>query len=247
MRDLDKLVKNKEAIIRGKSKMFCLPFAGGGASVFNGWIKAMKDQMTICPIQLPGREERIMEQPYIEMEDLVQDIVQAILPYMNDQVYIFGHSMGAKIAFEVEKELEKQGEKTNLLVISGSRVPHIPEPNPIYHLPDDEFERELGRFEGTPKEIMESKELLAFFLPVLRADFTLYEIYYSKDVFQLKCPILALGGENDREADLEEIKSWGMYTDSDFRYRMFKGGHFFIRESEDEVLDELKAAIRNLS
>lgn len=73
-----------------------------------------------------------------------------------------------------------EGYRAKYLFISGSRIPSIPEPKPIYHLPDEAFKRELGRFEGTPKEILENQELLDFFLPMLRADFTMDETYYDK-------------------------------------------------------------------
>ncbi len=119
---------------------------------------------------------------------------------------LWGHSMGGKIAYELEKRLEAAGYTAKCLFISGSRVPSIPEPNPIYHLPDEEFKRELGRFEGTPKEILENQELLDFFLPMLRADFTMDETYYDKAGIVLHTPIAAFGGE--RTAKRMRVRSW---------------------------------------
>lgn len=131
------------------------------------------------------------------------------------------------------------GYTAKCLFISGSRVPSIPEPNPIYHLPDEAFKRELGRFEGTPKEILENQELLDFFLPMLRADFTMDETYYDKAGVVLHTPISAFGGEKDDEADESAILEWGKYTDNDFNYRIFPGGHFYLRDCEDEVISEV--------
>lgn len=152
---------------------------------------------------------------------------------------LWGHSMGGKIAYELEKRLEAAGYTAKCLFISGSRVPSIPEPNPIYHLPDEEFKRELGRFEGTPKEVLENQELLDFFLPMLRADFTMDETYYDKAGIVLHTPIAAFGGEKDGEADESAILEWGKYTDNDFNYRIFPGGHFYLRDCEDEVISEV--------
>jgi surfactin synthase thioesterase subunit len=162
---------------------------------------------------------------------------------MTDRIIFFGHSMGAKIVYELEKILEKEGKGAAQIILSGCRVPHKKEPNPIYHLPDEQFKSELGRFDGTPKEILENKELLDFFLPMLRADFTMDETYYTDDNSVLDCPITVFGGRSDKEANPEEIAAWGAYTREQFRYRIFEGGHFFIREKEEEVLLEVRKVI----
>ena len=150
-----------------------------------------------------------------------------------------GTVWAGRSAYELEKRLEAEGYRAKYLFISGSRIPSIPEPKPIYHLPDEEFKRELGRFEGTPKEILENQELLDFFLPMLRADFTMDETYYDKAGVVLHTPIAAFGGEKDGEADESAICEWGKYTDNDFDYRIFPGGHFYLRDYEDEVISEV--------
>lgn len=175
-----KLVKNYNQIRPDRATLFCFPFAGGGASAYNSWVQKMKDKVTVCPIQLPGREERIMEKPYNNMTDMLDELEETIWKCIRGPYAFWGHSMGGKIAYELEKRLEKRGKTAQCFLVSGSRIPSIPERNPIYHLPDDEFKKALGRFEGTPKEILENQELLDFFLPMLRADFTMDETYHDK-------------------------------------------------------------------
>lgn len=233
------LYRIKGNISKEKITLFCLPFAGGGASAYNQWAKKMQGKVTVCPVQLPGREEQIMEKPYIDMSVMLDDLEEAVRKVVYGPYALWGHSMGGKIAYELEKRLEAAGYTAKCLFISGSRVPSIPEPNPIYHLPDEEFKRELGRFEGTPKEILENQELLDFFLPMLRADFTMDETYYDKAGIVLHTPIAAFGGEKDGEADESAILEWGKYTDNDFNYRIFPGGHFYLRDCEDEVISEV--------
>ena len=155
-----KLIKNTENINKEKITLFCLPFAGGGASAYNQWAKKMQGKVTVCPVQLPGREERIMEKPYIDMPVMLDDLEEAVREVVDGPYALWGHSMGGKISYELEKRLEAEGYRAKYLFISGSRIPSIPEPKPIYHLPDEAFKRELGRFEGTPKEILENQELL---------------------------------------------------------------------------------------
>lgn len=201
-----KLIKNTENISKEKITLFCLPFAGGGASAYNQWAKKMQGKVTVCPVQLPGREEQIMEKPYIDMSVMLDDLEEAVRKVVYGPYALWGHSMGGKISYELEKRLEAAGYTAKCLFISGSRVPSIPEPNPIYHLPDEAFKRELGRFEGTPKEILENQELLDFFLPMLRADFTMDETYYDKAG---ECCIhLSLHLAEKRTTKRMRVRSW---------------------------------------
>ncbi len=239
-----KLIKNSECIDKEKVTLLCLPFAGGGASVYNQWVIKMKNAVTVCPIQLPGREERITETPYIDMTVLLDDLEDAFKNTVKGPYTLWGHSMGGKIAYELEKRLEENGYTAQCLFISGSRIPSIPEPKPIYHLPDEIFKKELGRFQGTPKEILENQELLDFFLPMLRADFTMDETYYTKEVVSLKCPIIAFGGTEDKEANEKAIKAWNQYTIGEFQYQMFQGDHFYIKDHEERIINKIISICR---
>lgn len=241
-----KLIKNYESIAEDTVTLFCLPFAGGGASAYNQWVVKMKGILNVCPIQLPGREERIMEEPYKDMGVMLDDLEQAVMSVVKGPYALWGHSMGGKIAYELEKRMERHGYTANCFFVSGSRVPHIPEPNPIFHLSDLEFKEKLGRFEGTPKEILDNQELLDFFLPMLRADFTMDETYCSNAPIQLRCPVIAFGGESDREANPEEMRKWKMYTKDYFSCHIFPGGHFYIREHENDVLQALQKQLWRL-
>lgn len=190
-----RLLKNGENINSQDITLFCFPFAGGGASTYTSWIKKLKDKITVCPIQLPGREERIMEKPYTDMSELLRDLTDEIVIAIKGKYVLWGHSMGGKIAYELEKYLENKGYQAQCIFASGCRIPNIPEPNPIYHLKDEAFKRELERFGGTPKKVLENKELLDFFLPMLRADFTLADTYCDNSMTVLHSPTMyELGG-----------------------------------------------------
>ncbi|MEY8352007.1 thioesterase domain-containing protein [Lachnospiraceae bacterium 54-53] len=241
-----RLIKGLDKTEDGHPVMFCFPYAGGGASVYGGWERALKGLADVCPIQLPGREERIMEEPYTEMSGLINDLMECMAPYIRRDMILFGHSMGAKMAFEMAGQLEQAGVFLKHLILSGSRVPDSPEPRPIYHLSDEEFKREIGRFDGTPAEILENRELLDFFLPMLRADFTLDETYYQREMRALSCPITAFCGMQDEEAGPAAVLKWEELTGGKFECHMYGGGHFFIREHTGEILAVIKEIIRGI-
>ncbi|ACV63461.1 Oleoyl-(acyl-carrier-protein) hydrolase [Desulfofarcimen acetoxidans DSM 771] len=225
---------------KDKIRLFCMSYAGGGASIYRGWINAFPDDVGVYPIQLPGRENRIAEPPFFEMMELVDAISEAIVPYLRCPFIFFGHSIGARIAFELARNLRRKWKNQPCrLIVSGSRAPHLPEPKPLRHLPDDEFVKELRRFSGTPEVILQSRELMEVFIPILRADFAVNETYvYAEDV-PLDCPISAYGGTEDMEANRAEIEAWACHTSCDFTLEMIEGDHFFLQKRREFLLQSV--------
>ncbi|AGX42685.1 thioesterase II family protein [Clostridium saccharobutylicum] len=245
MQHTKQLIKGTAGIKANGKILVCFPFAGGGASTYNGWKRSLDEVANVYSVQLPGREDRIMEEPYKDMRKLVEDITEELCLCSNNAIYLFGHSMGAKIAYEVARSMEASGRMVKMLIVSGSRVPHILESNPIYNLPDEQFAKAIVRFDGIPKEILDNKELLKFFLPMLKADFTMDEKYHTTEVVKLSCPITAFGGISDKEADEEAMNKWQEYTKSHFKIFMFEGKHFFIRDKEAEILNIILHQIKS--
>jgi len=218
-------------------RLFCFPYAGGGASIYRLWTKLLPVNVGIYPIQLPGRENRIAETPVSNMRVLVDLLSNELIPYMDRPFVLFGHSIGARIAFELARVLRRKwGISPCSLIVSGSRAPHIPEPHPLHHLPDDEFMSELRRFSGTPEAVLQSRELMEMFIPILRADFSIDETYvYSEDA-PLDCPVFVFGGTEDIEAKVVELEAWADHTSGDFTLEMIRGDHFFLQAERDLLL-----------
>jgi surfactin synthase thioesterase subunit len=225
-------------------RLFCFPYAGGGASIFRRWQENMPESIQICPIQLPGRENRITEPPFTRLSLLVDAMVEAFGPYFDVPFAFFGHSIGAKIAFELVRELRrKKGLELVHLFVSGSRPPHIPEPRPLHLLPEHEFTKELRRFSGTPEAVMQSRDLMEMYLPILRADFSIDETYIYYEDNPLDCPISAFGGSEDKETNRQELDGWRQHTLSSFTLQMFQGDHFFIKSSQSLLLDSISQVL----
>ena len=197
-------------------------------------------------VDLTGwNDNRISEPMYASVDEIMPDLLEAVGEIVKEKFILFGHSMGAKIAYELEKRLEQSGIYARHLIVSGSRPPHIPEPNPICNLPKREFIRELTRFAGTPKEILGNEEMMNFFIPLLRADFEMDEKYLRKNKVKLECSINAFCGENDTEATETDMQEWGEYT-SDFALEVFAGDHFFIKSNAKTVQSLNEIIKRNI-
>ncbi|WP_028319415.1 thioesterase II family protein [Desulfobulbus elongatus] len=228
-------------------RLFCFPYAGGGASIFRQWQEKMPPGVQVCGVQLPGRENRITEAPCTDLLLLVERIFAGLRPLMDRPFAFFGHSLGAKLAFELARLLRKRSQpQPRHLFIAGSRAPHLREPRPLHHLPEHLFIEELRRYAATPDVLLENRELMAFYLPLLRADFTVDETYVHSAGTPLQCPLTVYGGLDDREVAPGELEAWQQHSTGAFCCRMFAGNHFFIKSAQDLVLEELHRDISGL-
>ncbi len=236
-RPLEKLIeKISMAKEREEVNLLCIPYAGGGASAYYAWKKRLNSKVGLYAVQLPGRENRIVDTPYESIHDMIPDLLEEMDVVVQKPYILFGHSMGAKVAYELEKAMALKAMGSVELIVSGSRAPHIPEPKPIGHLPDEAFLKELYRFEGTPVEVLQNKEIMKLFLPLLKTNFTMDEEYYDVNKKKVNCPITAFCGKHDVEANEEDMRQWKDYSDL-FTMKVFDGNHFFIKSELIKVLD----------
>lgn len=221
-----------------RMRLFCFPYAGGGASVFRSWSDALPEHIEICPIQFPGRENRLQEPPFTRLRPLIQTLAQVLLPHLNMPFAFFGHSMGALASFELALELRRQNAPRPVhLFVSGCRAPQLPRTSPPTHqLPDTEFIDELRRFNGTPEAVLQNSELLDIFLPLLRADLAMSETYDYVAEEPLDLPISAFGGLHDDLVSSDGLAAWQDQTRSGFTLRQFPGDHFFLIGSREALL-----------
>jgi surfactin synthase thioesterase subunit len=214
-------------------RLFCLPYAGGGASIFRRWSEEMPPGIEVCPIHLPGREGRLMEPAFTDVAPLVARLAEVLDPYLDRPFALFGHSMGALIGFELARHLGHSGRPTPAhLFVSASRAPQLPRRGePIHALPEAAFVDALRHMAGTPEAVLRDAELVQLMLPALRADFELVETYRYREGTPLAGPISAFGGVGDDLVRRSELASWAEQTGGPFELRMLPGNHFFLADA----------------
>ena len=224
-----------------KFRLFCFPYAGGGSSFFYKWTQSLHAEIEICPVRLPGREDRLSEMPFTNIDSLVKSLSQSFQPYLDIPFAFFGHSMGATLCFELAQYLWRHFDRTPVkLFVSGRNAPHIKSLNPpIHQLPTDEFLQELKNLDGTPVEVLDNVEIMEILMPALRADFELIETYQYRMYQPLPFPITAFGGIDDTGVKCENLRDWDKYTTSDFKLNMLSGNHFFLHTQQKELLSLL--------
>ncbi len=231
---------------RARLRLFCLPYAGGGALIFRAWPDGLPADVEVCPIQLPGRGSRLMERPFTQLASLVEALAQALIPLLDKPFAFFGHSLGALVGFELARHLRSlYGVHPVRLIVSASRAPQFPHRDrPIHTSSEEEFLAQLRRLNGTPGELLEHAELMEIMLPVLRADFALYETYVYSPEPPLGCPISAFGGLQDRKVSDSDLDGWRDQTSASFSLRTFPGDHFFLNTTQPLLLRVLSQELR---
>jgi medium-chain acyl-[acyl-carrier-protein] hydrolase len=219
-------------------RLFCFPYAGGGASAFRLWRPDLSDVAEVCPVQLPGREARLAEPPVSDACELVARLADGLGPFLDRPFAFFGHSMGALVAFELARELRRRRQRgPSHLFASGFRAPNRPNPNrPLHALPMADFLRELRAYDGTPHEVLDNALLMELMEPALRADFALHETYRYREEAPLACPVTVLGGRDDVKVSLEDLAGWQRMTTGGHELRLLPGGHFYVHTARSQVL-----------
>ncbi len=226
---------------QARLRLFCLPYAGGGASMFRTWPAHLPSDIEVWAIRLPGRENRLSESPFTHLSPLLQTLIDVLRPHLNIPFALFGHSMGATISFELARRLRREKLTGPVhLFISGRQAPQMPRSMPIiHHLPRTEFIDELRVYQGIPEVVFQEAELMELLLPVIRADFTLVETYVHTAEDTLTCPISAFAGQEDETTPIDEVDLWRTQTSGRFTMRVYPGDHFFLRDVETSLLQAI--------
>lgn len=215
-----------------KIKLVCLPYAGGSAAVFAPLKRHLDGGIDLQAMEYPGRGCRHQEPFYDSIRDAASDIAGRISSF-NGPFAILGHSLGGLIGYETCRLLQTGGAKMpEHLFVSGKQAPHILiKEKQVHEMSDEDFKREVMELGGTPEEVFQHPELSGYYLPILRADFRISELYSHRESAPLKgIPLTVLGGDRDMISPLQ-LAEWKRHTTGDFRVMMFSGGHFFIHHN----------------
>jgi medium-chain acyl-[acyl-carrier-protein] hydrolase len=229
-----------------KVKLFCLPYAGGSAAViYNKWIALAPAVIEPIPVEIAGRGRRIAERLNTDIQAVVADVYDQLLEQQTDEPFaLFGHSMGSLVAYELYYFLQqKQARLPEHIFFSGGAPPHRYEAEGKHLLSDRKFIKMVKKYGGLPDAFLQSKELLALYLPILRADFQVVDTYTPVQREQkLACPISVFYGKED-EAIAPFVEEWGMYAGASWHAHAFDGGHFDLLEQPEQICATISKAL----
>lgn len=230
-------------------QLFCIPFAGGSASYYNNWQINNHGAKVVClPVELPGRGYKYNTPFYATFDEAVANICDHITLHSNGiPCFLFGHSMGALLAYEVVRKLNDLDENiVRHLFISAVKDPSACTNQNNHLLSDDQIIERLKQYDGMPQEIYTYPELLNAILPIIRADFRLLATFDNKrDFSPLKQGVTVFGGAHDRFVSLDGLSAWEHYTLGDFALHYFDGGHFYLNERARDIIKIINETISN--
>ncbi|MGE5270610.1 MAG: thioesterase II family protein [Thiohalocapsa sp.] len=214
-------------------RLVCLPHGGGSASAYYALAALLPETIELLAVQLPGRETRLSEPPFTRMPPLVKALADALEPIAERPYAFFGHSFGALLGFEASRELRRRGlPLPETMIASGRRAPTVASSEPPLHkLPDDRFVAELvRRYDAIPRVILDEPELVALFVPILKADFAVLETHVHQGEPPLTCALGLYGGLDDPQT--AQMEGWAELVSGSCRRRHFPGGHFYLQRPD---------------
>jgi len=223
------------------ARIICLPHAGGSASFFRRWIDDLPDTVELVAVQYPGREERFADALIETMSAMIDELIEAIPPVINLPYLLFGHSMGASVAHELCLALIQRGLRLpQRLVVSAREAPIHHQSGHWHSATDTDLCEEIFRLGGTSSTLLQSDELRALMLPIIRSDYHLIETYHPTTCeTPLPLSISAFVGSDDIELTTEQAADWVQFTAREFDLRIFNGGHFYLQDQRISVIADL--------
>jgi surfactin synthase thioesterase subunit len=234
---------------RARLRLVCCHAAGLSAAVFRHWPRRMPAAVEVCAVQLPGRGARMSETPERSVDNVVAAVAR-VLPDDGMPLLLFGHSLGATIAFETARARRRAGLAACAhLFVAGRGAPHLASTRaPLHGLSDAEFVAAVqARYNGIPDAVAREPELLELLLPMLRADIEMHERYVHRTEPPLPCPITGFVGREDATVAPAQLDAWAAHTSAGFAGHVVPGGHFFVTADDTAWMVALTSRIEELT
>ncbi|GAA1903091.1 alpha/beta fold hydrolase [Streptomyces sodiiphilus] len=223
-------------------RLVCVPYAGGSAAVFHGWSRELPPAVEPWALRLPGRDARLHEPLPTSLVEVAREAAEALAATLTPPYALFGHSLGAFLAFETARALrDTWGMEPSLLAVSARNAPQQRTYTGTVHRLDDEEYLDVmdRRYGAIPPMIREDAQMRALYLPILRADTAMLETYRYVPGLSLSCPVLAYGGTEDPETTHSSLSQWGDLTSAGCTTTLLPGGHFFLQQQRRRLLGHL--------
>jgi surfactin synthase thioesterase subunit len=214
--------------------LFCVPHAGSNAMAYKQLQRNLGPQIELVPLELAGHGARMKETPPVDVATHVADLLPRVLDRIDGPFGFFCHSMGTLIGWELLLELQARGLHPVRVFFSGRYTPDVVTTTNWYQKSDRVFLEMIRAQGGTPEGLFRIPELVATFLPILRADYQLAETYCCPRLEALlDCDITALAGSRDGIVSPSELARWEEFGSRNFRMEIVPGSHFYLFEDPD--------------
>lgn len=221
-------------------RVVCFPHSGGSAASFGPWADVMPPGAELLAVQYPGRGDRFGEPCMDDLPAMAERAAAELLRLPPADVVLFGHSLGALVAYETALVLRDAGREPRRLCASATAAPALSGGGTLHLMPDDAFWATLCELGGIEPGIAEHAELRELLLPTLRSDLRTHAAYRPRPgIRPLSCPVTCYHGEGDPLVDEPGLKAWAEVTSGEFTLRVRPGGHFHVTTDAAELVADV--------
>ncbi|MFJ8334373.1 thioesterase II family protein [Streptomyces sp. NPDC094437] len=219
-----------------RTRVFCFPHAGSGASAFTAWRARLPEPLELCPVQLPGRESRFGDPMPDTMEELTEQTAQALLPFLRPPFVLLGHSFGGLLAYALTRYLRERGlPPPRALLISGARPPHVPAEAAHHTWPHERLVEHLRATGGVPDVLLQHEEFVRRLLQILRTDLRTAAGYRPAPAAPLACPVEVFAALDDPVVAPSAVAGWREYAGGEFGVHRGPGGHYAVYDTSGDL------------
>ncbi|WP_331733515.1 alpha/beta fold hydrolase [Streptomyces sp. NBC_01276] len=225
-------------------RLVCFPHAGGSASSYLGLATALAPAgVEVLAVQYPGRQDRRSEPCATSVEELVEGLLPELRQWTGEPFALFGHSLGATLAYETARRLADLGERPVHLFLSGRRSPTVPRRDTAHLLDDRGLIDLIARLQGTEPALLQDEEMMRMVLPAIRGDYRAAGAYVHRPGPPLRVPVTVLTGDRDPNVSVDDALRWSQVVDGPFGLCVLPGGHFFLTERAEDVRSIVEGAL----
>lgn len=225
-------------------RLVCFPHSGGTAAVYRAWAPVVPAGVELLAVQYPGRADRFSDPPAADIAEMGAQVAAELLRRPPARCALFGHSLGALVAYETARALQDRGSPVHCLFVSGAAAPSLAGGGVTHQLNDEEFWATVAGLGGIEPEIASEPELQELLLPVLRSDITLHETYQpAPEAGPLGCPVRAYYHTDDPIVDADRVIAWAEVSAGEFSTRAWPGGHFQLLTDPAELVADIVGAM----
>lgn len=234
------LVRNAERP-EAQLRLFCFAYAGSSAQLFLRWNDYVPEWVEVSGFEMPGHGRRLVEsRPIEDQTEAALVIADSIQPMLDRPYAIFGHCLGAALAYEATRVLQSRGVRQPLhFFASGARAPHygIPIAN-VEDMDDEEFIEHFGNVYGAPLGLLNDPQMRPLVLPMVRADARMTQNYFYEPGPPVTYGVTAVAGQNDPDVKPEHLSAWQQHTTEKVCTRLYPGTHFFFVDEAPQLLSD---------
>lgn len=221
------------------------PHAGGAAAAYRSLAKALSaNDVDAYVVQYPQRADRRHHPAAESIGALATELFEAGDWAAAAPLSLFGHCMGAVVAFEFARVAERNGVPVRVLWASAGQAPSTvtaygPLPTSASGVLADMTD--LG---GTDPALLEDEEFVELLVRAVQADYAALNAYSCPTDVRIRADIHAVGGSRDHRISRETLATWQTHTSGRFTLTDFEGGHFYLNDHLDAVARMVSADVR---